>query len=76
MVFCCVAFTATAGSAAEGEVRDPEELGSLLFYLRGCHGIQGERKKIECSQRFFLLKIVMKVFLFDWFFNRTTCASC
>lgn len=37
------AFTATAGSAAEGKVRDSQEPGSLLFHLRRCHGIQSKK---------------------------------
>lgn len=40
-------FTATARSAAEGEVRDSEEPGSLLFYLCRCHGIQGEENNSQ-----------------------------
>lgn len=39
----CTVFTATAGSAAEGKVRDSEEPGSLLFHLCRCHGIQGRK---------------------------------
>ena len=42
-------FTATAGSAAEGEVRDPEEPGSLLFYLCRRHGIQGRKTLIHVA---------------------------
>lgn len=36
-------FIATAGSAAEGKVRDFEEPGSVLFYLCRCYGIQGRK---------------------------------
>lgn len=45
-VFSAMFITATAGSAAEREVWDSEEFGSLLLYLCGCHGIQGGKSPI------------------------------
>lgn len=39
------AFTATAGSAAERKVRDPEEPGALLLHLCRCDGIQGRKAR-------------------------------
>ena len=74
LALCCVAFTATAGSAAEGEVGDTEELGSLLLHLRGRHGVQGGRTETEQNSTDFHVKD--ECIPTDSFLIRTTCASC
>lgn len=72
-------FTATAGSAAEGKVRDSEEPGSLLFYLRRCHGIQGRKTQTHTQAVYcegFYGGDSNKGVYIDSFINRTTCVSC
>lgn len=46
------ASTATAGSAAEGKVWDPEEPGALLFHLCRCDGIQGRKTHTQNSESY------------------------